>query len=359
MKTIFLIQFLFINTVKVAFLILFCTLATFEWIEYSLTPVMLWPKSLIMDHHDAVKLLIVGDPQLLGNRNACPNFFGSVCRWDADRYIAKTFGLAHQYLNPDLVIFLGDNLDEGEIASDEEFHEYFQRFRKVFQDTNFDKAIIIPGDNDIGGEDESPLPYLEKRFNKYVNDDILFNYKFLEIVKVNYITHSNSYLAASNTSDSSYRIIVSHMPLTPVYSSFVSRALRYLQPHIILSAHDHKSVHLTADRHTGIQLPYPVTDLSGCLFNVTESFVHEIIVPTCSYRMGTHKMGYGALKIDSSGKVLYSVLPLPSRFRQIYTYLFVVSVIFIYVLLSLALGVIKISSQRSFSRFSKHSRLIF
>ena len=56
------------------------------------------------------------------------------------RYVSKTFNQAHHYVVPDLVIFLGDNLDEGEIATDEEFHEYIKRFQSVFQKVEFHKV---------------------------------------------------------------------------------------------------------------------------------------------------------------------------------------------------------------------------
>lgn len=46
------------------------------------------------------------------------------------------------------------------------------------------QAIIVPGDNDIGGEDEPPSPELERRFNKYFREDVFIVYQFLEFVKV-------------------------------------------------------------------------------------------------------------------------------------------------------------------------------
>ncbi|XP_015918633.1 metallophosphoesterase 1 [Parasteatoda tepidariorum] len=306
---------------KLLFL-LFTIVIVFEWIEYSLAPILIW--SQLFRFPDSVRILVVGDPQLLGYSYTPSSLLGYVFRWDADQYVKKTFSTAYKYFNPNLTIFLGDNFDEGEIASDVEFVEYFQRFQNVFSEADFKKAIIIPGDNDIGGEFQPPQKEFERRFDMHFRDDIIMRYEFLEFVKVNYITHSNDYQVASNESLDAFRIVLSHFPLTPSYSSFISKVIPYLQPHIIISAHDHKSEHVISNRKTGIIVRTSSSlDFTSCTLNISEELIHEIIVPTCSYRMGTSKMGYGALEISKSGEVKYTVLWLPSRFRQLFIYLFI------------------------------------
>ncbi|XP_055953157.1 metallophosphoesterase 1 homolog isoform X1 [Argiope bruennichi] len=321
-------------TVKFTFLIILLVVIIVEWLEYSFTPLLFWPKlSHLFTSHNSIKLLIVGDPQLIGYRNSAPGLFGSIIRWDADKYVRKTFALAYNYVNPDIVVFLGDNLDEGEIATEEEFIIYFKRFCDIFKEVDFNKALIVPGDNDIGGEGAPPQPFFVKRFNRYFRDDVFIRYQFLEFIKINYITHSSSYRIAPNVSESSFRVVLSHIPLTPKYSSFVNRVIPYVQPHIILSAHDHKSLHIVAERKTGIIIQTPsMADLTSCSFNISDSTIHEIIAPTCSYRMGTNKMGYGVLIINKSGEVSYNVLWLPSRFRQLFILLFVLIIILMYLL---------------------------
>ncbi|KAI0235408.1 hypothetical protein LSAT2_014072, partial [Lamellibrachia satsuma] len=55
--------------------------------------------------------------------------------------------------------------------------------------------------------------------------------------------------------------------------------------------------------------------------NLHESrLLHEIVVPTCSYRMGVSNMGYGAAVIDRSGEMRYVVLSSPSRYLQLQLY---------------------------------------
>ncbi|GIY16792.1 metallophos domain-containing protein [Caerostris darwini] len=345
-------------SLKFPLLVLLVAVIVFEWLEYSVTPLLFWPKLVSgYSSHDAVKLLIVGDPQLIGNHYSPSGFLGSIVRWDADRYVRKTFVLAYNHIKPDIVIFLGDNLDEGEIASDEEFISYFQRFCHVFQEVDFNKALIVPGDNDIGGEGEPPQPFLEKRFNKFFRDDVFIRYQFLEFVKANYITHSNRYRVAPNISESSFRIILSHIPLTPSYSSFVSRLIPHVQPHIILSAHDHKSEHIIAERKNGIIIRTPsMQDANFCTFNISDSTIHEIIAPTCSYRMGTHKMGYGALEINKSGEVSYTILRLPSRFRQLLLHLFALVLVFIYLGVFILRSCFRQNNSINYAHQFNHSR---
>ena len=64
----------------------------------------------------------------------------------------KSFSLAYGYARPDAVIFLGDLFDEGSRATDDEFKDYVDRFRKLFPLPRSVKVAFLPGDNDVGGE---------------------------------------------------------------------------------------------------------------------------------------------------------------------------------------------------------------
>ena len=46
--------------------------------------------------------------------------------------MTKTFSYALGHVQPDVVLFLGDLIDEGSKASDMEFQTYIERFRTVF-----------------------------------------------------------------------------------------------------------------------------------------------------------------------------------------------------------------------------------
>lgn len=48
------------------------------------------------------------------------------------RYLRRTFQRAYAHTRPDVVVFLGDLLDEGTSATDNEFHEYWTRIQSIF-----------------------------------------------------------------------------------------------------------------------------------------------------------------------------------------------------------------------------------
>lgn len=44
----------------------------------------------------------------------------------------KTYNLAYDFVQPDLVIFLGDLMDEAHIATKKEFYQYVRRIFAIF-----------------------------------------------------------------------------------------------------------------------------------------------------------------------------------------------------------------------------------
>jgi len=79
-----------------------------------------WPNLSLSNQGDDLRVLFVADPQLVGLRNELP-LLGIITRWDADRYLQFGFFHAVGHVRPDVVVFLGDLLDEGSIASDDEY----------------------------------------------------------------------------------------------------------------------------------------------------------------------------------------------------------------------------------------------
>jgi len=78
----------------------------------------------------------------------------------------------------------------------------------------------------------------------------------------------------------------------------------------IFSAHDHSSFNFVSDfkkrKHTYVQglRRNNISEMSNAQWRFGQqspSSVNEIIVPTCSYRMGSNYIGYGVLTI---GKIL-------------------------------------------------------
>lgn len=131
------------------------------------------------------KLLLIADPQLIGEKDE--GLFGFITRNDADRYLSKTFSQANNYVQPNWILFLGDIFDEGLSASDDEFKRYFDRFDSIFDyETREQRCIVIPGDNDVGGEyygDKQPI--LRQRFRNYFGKTIaLHRQNDIEYLKV-------------------------------------------------------------------------------------------------------------------------------------------------------------------------------
>ena len=57
----------------------------------------------------------MADPQLQGVMYESPFPVGPITRWDSDRYLGKTFSWAISAYSPQVVVFLGDLIDEGNV----------------------------------------------------------------------------------------------------------------------------------------------------------------------------------------------------------------------------------------------------
>ncbi|XP_014223873.1 cell division control protein 1 [Trichogramma pretiosum] len=279
---------------------------------------------------DCVSVLLVADPQILGYKNE--NYKGSSWAiWDSDRYLKKTFSRAVDRVQPNVIVFLGDIMDEGHIASVEDFEKYKRRFSNIFDTPENTMKIYIPGDNDIGGEEDMVSSQIHERFNyAYTQPDTLV-YSTTTFFKVNRLTKSippapkeaflNDYTERNTTN-----IVLSHLPLLFTPGSFVQNVLKELSPQIIFTAHDHKAMHMSLDTATDQLsdvwvLPPHQTPLYQLRLDMGD--VHELQIPTCSYRMGTKNMGYGLAYIDTQEKTLdFTILWLPDRFKQLWLYLY-------------------------------------
>ncbi|OXU20292.1 hypothetical protein TSAR_013928 [Trichomalopsis sarcophagae] len=283
---------------------------------------------------DCVTVLLIADPQILGYQNE--NYKGSAwAMWDSDRYLKKTFSRAVSRTQPDVIVFLGDLMDEGHIANAEDFEKYKRRLAHIFDTPDHIMKIYLPGDNDIGGEEDMVSSHIHERFNyAYTQSDTLV-YSTATFFKVNRLTKTipaapkeaflNDY-AERNTTN----VVLSHMPLLFMPGTFVQNVLKELSPQIIFTAHEHKAMHMSLDTATDQLseiwiLPPHKTPLYQLRLDMGD--IHEIQIPTCSYRMGTPNMGYGLAYIDTQEKTLdFTILWLPERFYQIWLYLYVLVV---------------------------------
>ena len=70
-----------------------------------------WPSIKLPS--ESLRILFVADPQIQGVLFESPFPLGPITRWDSDRYLSKTFSWAVSAYSPQVVVFLGDLIDEG------------------------------------------------------------------------------------------------------------------------------------------------------------------------------------------------------------------------------------------------------
>lgn len=97
------------------------------------------------------RILFVADPQILGETFDA-RFYQGLAIFDSDRYLAKTFKHALGHVEPNIICFMGDLMDEGSVASASQYIRYLDRFRQIYETNDGIELMHIPGDNDIGGE---------------------------------------------------------------------------------------------------------------------------------------------------------------------------------------------------------------
>ncbi|CAF1302063.1 unnamed protein product [Didymodactylos carnosus] len=212
-----------------------------------------WPNIEHLKNSNVEKLLLVADPQLIGEKHE--GLFGLITRRDADRYLSKTFTQARTYLMPDWIIFLGDIFDEGLSATDNEYKRYYSRFQNIFQYNDIQqKSIVIPGDNDVGGEYfGDKKPHLKERFKSYFGRTIgLYKQNDIEFLKLDIDMYESYFDGKRRTileqmqhhsMTSKFRIILNHWPLVSRSVRFVKPFIEELDPNLILKANH--MAHLT------------------------------------------------------------------------------------------------------------------
>lgn len=167
----------------------------------------------------------MADPQILGSQESGPSILTFVARWDSDRYIRKTFLQAVNYMEPDFIIFLGDIMDAGHVASDEEFYFDLERLWRIFKLPEFlknSRIITLPGDNDIGGDDDIMIPQIVNRFYRVFNQSegpvLADNLQFYKVNSLTYVFQKPEYVS---NDDGIIRIALSHIPLLPRVGPFI------------------------------------------------------------------------------------------------------------------------------------------
>ncbi|XP_022915995.1 metallophosphoesterase 1 [Onthophagus taurus] len=275
-----------------------------------------------VDGNKCLRILLVADPQLIGLQNEIIHPLTGLAIFDSDWYLLKTYNIAFDFVNPHVVIFLGDLFDEGSTATQKEFDTYKARFHGIYgHSTEFIKHVYLPGDNDIGGEGYD-IVTKEKviRFYNAFHQTNTFSIKMVNFYKYNILTRSFIEPIQDNESNK-INVGLSHIPLLKKSGGYELEMLKSTKPHVIFSAHDHFASiidmkHNGNDKNTLKIIPkenkifrYPLSDLN----------TYEFIVPTVSYRMGTDKIGHGYAIIEGEN-ISYTVLWSPVRFPTLIFY---------------------------------------
>ena len=345
---------------KLAVFFIACAVVVYNEVFSFLVSSWQWPNMTPTDEDD-LRVLFVADPQLVGLRDELP-LVGIITRWDADKYLQFGFFHAVGYVRPDVVVFLGDLLDEGSISSDDEYTTYVRRFRNVFRMPGTAKSVVISGDNDVGGEGtDYKQPRKVDRFREHFEFSKAGNHnmyistiKHVDFQKISFDYGeqiSQSYIEMLSDmrarSPGRYRIACNHMPLLHRLPVEVSTIIGILQPHLIVTAHTHV-FRLYRCKHCQPQESSPnvqsatkahAVDVGNLprplLFNLSDvSQLNELVIPTCSYRMGVPNMGYGAAAVSKNGQMKFDILWLPSRYRQLMSYIVILSLIAMWLLVS-------------------------
>lgn len=198
---------------------------------------------------------------------------------------------------------------------------------------------MVPGDNDIGGENGEILTQQKvARFRSAFETRPFYSLGTNVIYPVNRITREIPHQVPTwkDLDPKQRSIAVSHFSLLFHQDDFSDRVLKMLQPHIIFSGHLHRSMFLRRSQvYTELTKATPLsvgTDRYQVHeFDLAETIqrqIHlEILVPTCSYRMGERNMGYGYAVLDHSNDNLsYTVLWSVDRFQQLFNYLSFLSI---------------------------------
>nr|XP_053635260.1 LOW QUALITY PROTEIN: uncharacterized protein LOC128690574 [Cherax quadricarinatus] len=338
-----------------------CVIIANECIFYAFTATN-WPV-ITNNSEDSVRVLIAADPQILSAQTEPFYPFSILTSWDANRFISRGFHLALWRSKPDIVVFLGDLLNDGSIASDFDFSSLVQHFRNLMYIPDYVKhTIFVPGDNDIGGEGSDQVtPHKIQRFNSIFNQSTTLQYKFIDFIQVQVLDNFNINTRTLPYEDGRIRILLSHIPLLPVTRKKIKEDcqlcsftqcwivcvnlhhvhhLEYTPPHLkvieehpsfIFSGHEHESLNFagTKDKAQAQEFHVLKEEMKIWNFDTTQDKLQKDSFPPCSYRMGKQRYGYGTAVIEKSGLVHYTVMWLPSRFTQLWLYLIALGVIFL------------------------------
>ncbi|CAH8512375.1 unnamed protein product [Dicrocoelium dendriticum] len=300
---------------------------------------------------DEVRLLLASDPHVQLS-NSIFALTHRLALFDSDSFLRIFFLLFLKYSDPNGIVLLGDLTDGGSSVSEWSFSDAVRRIKHIFISSHHIPCLVVPGDNDIGGEgndfisDERVL-----RFQKaFVGFTEVNDFGFLKLYGHSPWSHSTDVRPESkNTTLIAY---VSHTSMVAPFINGVPEVLSHLRPSLLLSGHDHLAYALRWKRSPnstvqfkwlvppdGLQLfstPFE-TYLGSGLSDGGFGSVIQLGVPSCSYRSGEpHLAAYGLLQVYRNRSMRYTLAPLPHRFHILLLYSFVFLTLCLYTLFKLS-----------------------
>ncbi|CAH8638199.1 unnamed protein product [Heterobilharzia americana] len=195
-----------------------------------------WTLPEMKPKEDEVRLLLLADPHVEGYHSSL-YFFSDILQADSDDYLRFHFVKAVQYANPNGVVFLGDLLDTGETASDSEFMLVVSRFYEIFLSETDLFVILVPGDNDVGGEGVSVTEAKLNRFYTKLPVKLKKNkFKFVSFYSDNMQSEAKADFQ-NEKSSSEITVFISHFPVVSKYHTWFPMNL--LQSNASMSIHGH------------------------------------------------------------------------------------------------------------------------
>lgn len=198
-----------------------------EFLVYLAVRLFVWRHIHCTVDANCTRLLLVADPQILGV-TLDTNGYSALAIRDSDRFLRVTFAHALAHSRPHAVCFLGDLMDEGSIATDEQFERYAQRFGRIYEtappSAGGPVLLHTAGDNDIGGETPDDVVTDSKvaRFQRHFrNADHVDVRNLTRVVNVNLLTQRPPDVGAATTPAHLARVIITHMSLL-AYPGFSS-----------------------------------------------------------------------------------------------------------------------------------------
>ncbi|XP_049876909.1 uncharacterized protein LOC126374334 [Pectinophora gossypiella] len=302
-----------------------------EWAVYRIQPFYWQQLECPAYDYTCTKILFIADPQIQGD-DAVPPPLSYLFNWDSDKYLKSTFSVVLKHFKPDVLVYMGDLMDEGSISTMAQFHAYVLRLANIF---NIDYPVVqiwIPGDNDIGGENEPIKRDKVAEFDKIFDQESIIMFRNISFYKVNAITHK---FQKGRDKSHNFKIVISHYPVTSRHA-FGEMINNVIRPNIYFCAHEHESKYVMQNPQLTFRETFPLKygdKVLGISFssNSVDDTIYEIYVPTCSYRMGTSKIGYGAAVLQKHNKHMkYTVFWSPQRFPYLFFYLVILIVLVTY-----------------------------